>query len=55
MITILRLRIVLVVVGMLIFAWGVKLDESAVRWVGVGFVFVAWMLRFWRTRQADSP
>ena len=52
--TVLRLKIVLVAVGLLVFAWGVRTGVSAVRWVGIGLVFVAWVLRFWRKPMPPS-
>lgn len=53
--TVLRLKIVLVAVGLLVFAWGLRSDVTIVRWVGIAMVFVAWMLRFWRGRAGGVP
>ena len=47
-----QLKLVMVVVGLLTFAWGLRVDDSMVRWVGIFIVAAAWVLRFWR-RKAD--
>ncbi len=39
-------KIVLAVVGLLTFGAGMRLDEPAVRWVGIGLLAVAFLLRF---------
>ena len=40
--------------GLGIFAFGVRTDNNAVRWVGFGFVIVAFLLRFARKRDHDT-
>ena len=55
-----RLKLVIVVVGLLVFAWGMRSDEVAIRWIGVGIVGIAWALRFVdmarkRREEAASP
>ena len=39
--------------GIGIFAYGVRTENSVVRWVGIGFVVVAFLLRFARKRDRD--
>ena len=51
--TVLRLKIVLVAVGLVVFAWGLRINVSSIRWVGIGLVFAAWVIRFWRKRPFD--
>jgi hypothetical protein len=34
------------VVGIALFAYGIRADEPIFRWVGIGFVAVAFLLRF---------
>lgn len=46
--TVNRLKLVLVVVGMLVFAYGMRADLHVIRWIGIAFVALAWALRFWR-------
>jgi len=40
--------------GLGIFAFGVRADNNVVRWVGIGFVIVAFLLRFARKRDRDT-
>jgi hypothetical protein len=39
-------KIALAVVAAILFGWGIRTDDSTVRWVGVGFLVVALALRF---------
>ena len=39
--------------GIGIFAYGVRTENEVVRWVGIGFVVVAFLLRFARKRDHD--
>ena len=36
------------VVGLLIWAYGLRTDNSTMRWLGIGFLAVAFLLRFIR-------
>ncbi len=36
----------LAVVGIAAFGVGIWIDSAAVRWAGIGFVAIAWFLRF---------
>lgn len=40
----------LAIIGLICFAYGVRVDDSRVRMIGIGFVFAAWILRFFRPR-----
>ena len=55
-----RLKLVIVVIGLLTFASGMRADDAMVRWVGVALVAVAWLLRFARgpaatEAESESP
>jgi hypothetical protein len=39
--------------GIGIFAYGVRTDQNVIRWVGIGFVIVAFLLRFARKHDRD--
>ncbi len=39
-------KIALAVTGVGLFAFGIRLDNAAIRWAGTGLVAVAWLLRF---------
>lgn len=43
-----RVKLSLVVVGLALFVIGVKLDDARWRYAAIGFVAVAWSLRFFR-------
>ncbi|HEX6049735.1 MAG TPA: hypothetical protein VFZ21_10730 [Gemmatimonadaceae bacterium] len=40
--------------GIGIFAYGARTDNTVIRWVGIGFVVVAFLLRFARKRDRDT-
>jgi hypothetical protein len=45
-----RLKIALALIGLVLFGFGVRLERQELRWVGIGFVVGAWLLRFSRAR-----
>lgn len=47
-------KIALAVAGLLAFGYGVRVDSATIRWVGIGFVAAAAVLRFLRPR-IDRP
>ena len=40
--------------GVGIFAWGVRSEDKVVRWVGIGFVVLAFLLRFVKKRVPEA-
>lgn len=44
------LKLAFAVVGIGVFAFGVRAENDAVRWVGIAFVVVAFLLRFVKKR-----
>ena len=53
--TLTRAKIALALIGLVLFGAGVRLERSDVRWIGVGFVVVAWLMRFVRSRTPSEP
>jgi hypothetical protein len=51
-ITVLKIAFALAGVG--IFAYGVRIEEPIVRWVGIAFVIGAFLLRFVKKRVPDE-
>jgi hypothetical protein len=51
--TLTRVTIALALIGLVLFGTGVRLQSSEVRWIGLGFVALAWSMRFLRPR-SDS-
>jgi hypothetical protein len=53
--TLTRVKVVLALLGLLLFGAGVRLERTELRWAGIGFVVVAWLMRFAPSRKrADS-
>ena len=46
-------KIALAVVGLLVFGYGIRVDSTAVRWLGIAFVAVAALLRFVKPKPRD--
>jgi hypothetical protein len=44
------LKIGLAVAGLLSFGYGIRMDSATIRWIGIGFVAAAAILRFVRPR-----
>jgi hypothetical protein len=44
--TLTRTKIALALIGLVLFGAGVRLERGEVRWMGLGFVVAAWLLRF---------
>ena len=52
-----HLKLGLAVAGVIIWGYGVRADQSSLRWVGIGFLAAAAVLRFWgrwRRQRADG-
>jgi hypothetical protein len=50
-----HLKLGLTVVGIILFGYGVRADLSSFRWIGIGFLAVAVVLRFWKPRNSSPP
>jgi len=48
------LKIACALAGVGMFAYGVRSEDSVVRWVGIAFVIVAFLLRFLKKRAPDE-
>ena len=46
MTTLTRAKISLALIGLVLFGFGVRLERPELRWTGLGFVVVAWLMRF---------
>lgn len=50
-----RAKVALALIGLVLFGAGVRLERDELRWIGIGFVSVAWLMRFARRRnEAES-
>ena len=48
------LKLACALAGVGIFAYGVRSEDNVVRWVGIAFVIVAFLLRFLKKRAPDE-
>ena len=44
-------KLALMLVAAVLLAWGIRSDDAALRWAGIGFLFLALILRFWKPRK----
>ena len=49
-----RAKVALALIGLVIFGAGVRFERTELRWVGLGFVVLAWLLRFARRGTEDG-
>ena len=49
-----QIKVVLAVIGLVLFGAGVRFESTALRWTGLGFVVMAWLLRFMRPRKPEE-
>lgn len=45
-------KLALMLIAALLLAWGVRTDDSALRWAGIAFLFIALILRFFKPRNS---
>ena len=39
-------KVALMLIAAVLLGWGIRADDAALRWAGIGFLFVALILRF---------
>jgi hypothetical protein len=54
MTTLTRAKIALALIGLVLFGAGVRFERTELRWTGLGFVIVAWLLRFADRRKPEE-
>jgi hypothetical protein len=54
MTTVTRLKLGLAIMGLVVFAWGIRVEQSRLRAIGIAFVAVSWALRFVKTRTQEE-
>jgi hypothetical protein len=52
MTTLTWVRFALAVAGILVWAYGLRIDDRTIRWGGIALLAVAVLLRFWPRRRA---
>ena len=43
-------KLALMLIAAVLIAWGIRTDDSALRWAGIAFLFIALILRFFKPR-----
>jgi len=43
-------KLALMLVAAVLLGWGIRTDDAALRWAGIGFLFIALILRFFKPR-----
>jgi len=49
-----QLRLALTLIGIVLFGYGVRVDDQRLRWIGIAFLAVSLILRFWRRRRPPA-
>ena len=44
-------KMALMLIAAVLLAWGIRVDDAAIRWAGIAFLFVALILRFFKPRK----
>lgn len=53
--TLTKVKLGLTLIGLILFAYGARMDDATIRAIGIGFVAVAWVMRFVKRRQEQPP
>ena len=48
------IKVIVAVVGITVWAFGYQRDDSTLRWIGIAFLAVAMLLRFYRPRPRNG-
>jgi len=48
-------KLALMLVAAVLLGWGIRTDDSALRWAGIAFLFAALVLRFFKPRKPRKP
>ena len=49
------IKLALVAVGILVWAYGVRVDDRTITWIGIAFLVAAFLLRFLGRRRSAGP
>jgi len=47
-------KLALMLIAAILLAWGIRTDDAAIRWAGIGFLFIALILRLIKPRKPGS-
>ncbi len=46
-------KLALALIAAILLGWGIRTDNSALRWAGMGFLLIALILRFFKPRKRE--
>lgn len=49
--TLTKVKLGLTLIGLILFAYGARMDDATIRSIGIAFVAVAWVMRFVKRTQ----
>lgn len=52
--TLTKVKLGLTIIGLILFAYGARVDDAKIRMFGIGFVAAASLLRFVKPKQVES-
>ncbi len=52
--TLTKVKLGLTIIGLILFAYGARMDQANIRVAGIAFVAMAWAMRFVRPRAGHS-
>lgn len=47
-------KLALILMAAVLLGWGIRTDDSALRWAGIAFLFIALILRFFKPRNPSG-
>lgn len=53
--TLTKVKLGLTLIGLILFAYGARMDEALIRSIGIGFVAAAWVMRFIKPKGNVAP
>ena len=45
------IQLALLLVGLIVWGYGLRTDDSLLTWIGLGFFAAAFLLRFWKDKE----
>jgi hypothetical protein len=45
-----QVKLIVALLGIAVFGYGIRIDSEVVRWIGIGLVALAWVMRFVRRK-----
>jgi hypothetical protein len=52
--TLTQTKIALALIGLAVFGAGIRIERIELRWIGLGFVAAAWLLRFVKSKTGEN-